>query len=83
MSVLAKVIFLTTGLVIYFVASQLGAIYRFNQVTRLLDGQAQAVRDQNQIVTASRWSFSLRKSPRRATNCFNTSGFFIVFLMTG
>lgn len=49
-SVLAKVILLTSGLVIYFVASQLGATYQLRKATRLIDDQVQAIGSQNQIL---------------------------------
>ena len=50
MSVLTKVILLTSLLVAFFIASQLATAFRLNQATRLIEGQAQAVRNQSRIL---------------------------------
>jgi hypothetical protein len=49
-SVLKKVVLLTSVLVAFFIAAQLATNLRLNQATRLIEGQAQAVRHQSRIL---------------------------------
>jgi methyl-accepting chemotaxis protein len=80
MSVLAKVILLTCVLVGFFIVSQVGIVFRLSHASALTEGQAQAVRSQNEALASQAKVLAKLKLVRSVTDTLHDLSYWLVDL---